>query len=137
MKEMHDLEQKLCEELKELTKRGVNHGNLDLIDKLTHSLKSVKTIIAMDEGYQGSQRSYLRSYDGSYDDGSYDSIDAYEYDGRRRDALGRYSRDGQRTSYRSMDDGKSRFLDKLANMAEGAPDRESREAIHNLIDQIK
>ena len=51
---------------------GMSTGDLDTIDKLTHTLKSVKGVLHMDDGYSG-----------RYDRGSY---------ARNRDSMGRYSR---------------------------------------------
>ena len=65
-------------------------GDLDYLDKLTHTLKSVKTTIAMMEsegdGYSGR---YSPMYGGSYMGRSYGNSYA-----RRRDSMGRYTRDG-------------------------------------------
>lgn len=56
MHKMEELKEMLCEELDKITKKGeLSAGSLDVIDKLTHSIKSIATIIAMDEaqGYDG------------------------------------------------------------------------------------
>ena len=53
-------------------------ADLDVIDKLTHGIKSVKTTMAM-----------MDAEDGSYSDGSYRRPYGDSY--RRRDAMGRYS----------------------------------------------
>ncbi len=89
-------------------------SDIDIVDKLTHSLKCIKTSIAMieAEGEEGgsSRRSYARegsyrSYDGgsmrSYDGGSYDYS---ERRGRDRDT-GRYvSRDGGYSGHDGVED---------------------------------
>ena len=53
MEYLYDLKDMLCRELKEYAKKGeLSAGSLETIDKLTHSLKSVVTIMAMeDSGY--------------------------------------------------------------------------------------
>lgn len=53
MQAMHELKDMLCDELDELVKSGkLTINNIDVIDKLTHSIKSLVTIIAMeDSGY--------------------------------------------------------------------------------------
>ena len=62
MNKMYELRDMLCEELDNITEQGeITTGSLDIINKLTHSIKSIDTIIAMDEA----------SYDGSYRDGRY------------------------------------------------------------------
>ena len=53
MEYMHELKDMLCEELERIADKGeLTAGSLETIDKLTHSIKSIATIIAMDEaGY--------------------------------------------------------------------------------------
>ena len=59
-------------------------ADLDELDKLTHSIKSVKTTIAMMDAEGGSYRDGDRS-ERMYNDG-------YGSYGRRRDSMGRYTR---------------------------------------------
>lgn len=75
MKELHDLKERLVDELKDYGRKDMTSGNLDVIDKLTHTIKNLCKIIE-DEGYSG-------TYPYAYSDGSYT---------RRRDSMGRYSR---------------------------------------------
>ena len=71
---MHKLRDMLEKELHAITDKGeLSAGSLDIIDKLTHSIKSIDTIMAM----EGS----------SHDEG---------YSTRKRDSMGRYSRDEYR-----------------------------------------
>lgn len=111
-------------------------GDADYIDKLLHSLKSVKAVIKMeeeadmDDGY--SERMYSRGYDrggsyrGSYGDGSYGR-------GRmnaRRDSMGRYS----------GNDGYSRggnMIDELRELMQDAPDQETRQDMQRLIQKME
>ena len=73
-------------------------SDVDYIDKLTHTMKSIKGVMHMEDGYSGTGYPMGGSYDdrgsyrmrGSYRDGS------YARGGRmnaRRDSMGRYSRD--------------------------------------------
>lgn len=65
MHKMEELKEMLCRELEEITKKGeLSAGSLDAVDKLTHSIKSIETIMAMnDYSQEGSNRgSYRRSY---------------------------------------------------------------------------
>ena len=107
-------------------------GDSDYIDKLTHSLKSVKAVMKMDEeadmddGYSGyprdgySTRMY-RSHDGSYGRGR----------GRyaNRDSMGRYS----------SNDGYSRgnMVDELRDLMNDAPDADTRQELQNLIRKME
>lgn len=82
MHKMEELRKMLCDELEDTTKRGeLNPSSLDAIDKLTHSIKSIDTIMAM-AGYSN-EGSYGHSYEGSYARGR----------NARRDSMGRYSKD--------------------------------------------
>ena len=71
----HEMLERLCEmvsdELSKVTnkveKTELSAGMLEYIDKLTHTLKSIKTIMAMEEGASYDNGSYRGSYDGSYD----------------------------------------------------------------------
>ena len=97
MHEMEELKQMLCDELEKITRKGeLSAGSLDAVDKLTHSIKSIETIMAMNDYSEESGRG--RSYDGSYDDNYGRSYRGRSYargNGRRsRDYSGRrYSRD--------------------------------------------
>ena len=69
-------------------------GDLDYLDKLTHSIKSIKTTLAMmeseedEDGYSG----YYMPYGRTYADGmSNRSMRGNSY-ARRRDSMGRYAR---------------------------------------------
>lgn len=89
MHAMEELRDMLCEELEKLTKtKELSAGSLDAVDKLTHSIKSIDTIMAMEEaGY---------SNDGSYDNGMHNYSGARGRNGyARRDSMGRYSREGR------------------------------------------
>ena len=101
--------EELCEiitqHLRESTdrlKRGgdMSMADIDIIDKLTHSLKCIKTTLAMMESEGGESR---RSYDGG---NSMRRSYADEYSNRRgRDSMGRYvSRDGGYSSHDGIED---------------------------------
>lgn len=93
---LHDLCEVISRELEDanekIRKAGgkISAGDLEYIDKLTHSLKSIKTTIAMmeaedEDGY--SNRGYMPYYGGGM-----------SYAGRmnaKRDSMGRYSREGR------------------------------------------
>ena len=80
MHKMEELKEMLCEELDKITKKGeLSAGSLDVIDKLTHSIKSIETIMAMDE--------YSDDYSGGYSYARGTGRNA------KRDSMGRYSSD--------------------------------------------
>ena len=86
--------------------------DIDLVDKLTHTLKCIKTSIAMIEAEEeeggASRRSYARegSYRGSaYDGGSMRSYDGYSGMRGRSPRTGRYvSREGGYSGHDGIED---------------------------------
>ena len=72
MEYYHDLKKMLCKELEEIVRQGeLSTGDLDVVDKLTHSIKSLVTIMAMeDSGYSYGVRKY-DGYDRKYYDDRY------------------------------------------------------------------
>jgi len=117
-------------------------SDLEYVDKLTHTLKSIKTTMAMceaDEGgasgraeasrdggsYRGSNRgeSYRdgNSRRGRYQGGSY---------ARRRDSMGRYTRDGGS----SRDSGE--FREALEEALDSAPSEQIRMQLERMMSQM-
>lgn len=129
MAKMEELKEMLCEELDKIAKKGeLSTGSLDVIDKLTHSIKSIDTIMAMeDAGY--SERGYSRNDGRMMRGNSYDRGNSYAR-GRgsdaKRDSRGRYSSDY------AMDD----LHDKLQDMMEEASNEREREAIRKVMNMI-
>lgn len=132
MRYMKDVKDMLCEELEKIAQKGeLTTGALDAVDKLTHSIKSIVTIMAMEDSGYSSDGSYRGSYRGQSEDGSYDG-GSYESSYRRGRSMttgryisrasGRYSRDGMR--------------EKLEEMMENAPDDHTRQEIQRLIDKM-
>lgn len=132
---MHKIEQMLCDELDAIADDGkLTRDSLNDIEKLTHSLKSLKTVMAMEE-YSGDD--YSRDYSRDYSN---------DYSGRmssRRDSMGRYSRDNgnsYRNSYRSErysrmsgDD----MMGMLDQMLRDATDTKERQAIQKIMDHME
>ncbi len=143
MKAMEDLREMLCKELEEITmKGGLTAGDLDAVDKLTHSIKSIDTIMAMEESYSAggyNAGGYNRSgyNNGGYSNGNYGGNYNRGYSARgrggnaRRDSRGRYARGMYR------DGGKSHMVQMLQEMMEDAPDEKTRMAIESAISQME
>ena len=134
MHEMEKLREMLCDELEKITERGeLSAGNLDAADKITHSIKSIDTILAMEEsGYSSdSGRNYRRgsSYR-SYNRGS--SYARGRGSNARRDSMGRYSSDGY-----SWDDGKEDLIQQMRELAESAGDSKTKQDIEKLISKME
>lgn len=141
MEYMHELKEMLCEELEKIAREGeLTAGSLETVDKLTHSIKSIATIMAMEDSdysYEDGNMgggSMNRSYrGGSYRGGSY---------AQRRDSRGRYSREGRsRNSYArrgySRDEETGKMVEKLEKMMEQTQDQNVKQAIEQAIDTIE
>jgi hypothetical protein len=153
-KELYELCETIKEEIGEanekIKKAGgkLSAGDVDYIDKLTHTLKSIKAVMAMmedeEDDYSG-RMSYARggrggSYRGSsyrYDDGMMGGGSYARGDNRgrgsnaRRDSMGRYS---------SRMDGYSRHgdvVESLREVMEEAPDDRTRMEIQRLIEKME
>jgi hypothetical protein len=121
----YDIKKMLCKELDEERDKGrINDiGDLKTIDLITHSLKSITTIIAMEENeYEGKSGHYpMPPYiygHNSFDDGMSSA--------QRRNAMGQYSRGDSYDSYamrRSRDNGMAEELRELMGRAK---DEETR-----------
>ena len=130
MKELYDLKEMLCDELKVYGKKGdLTAGSLDVIDKLSHALKSVETIIAMEEADgEYSSRYYYdsRPMDGTRD-GRGDSYARGRRGNVRRDSMGRYSRDDEMDS----------LVENLRELMDDAPNDHVRSEIHKVVKKIE
>lgn len=110
------LRDNLMDELESFADRPINERDLEFVDKLSHAIKCIDTVCAM-EGYDGySGRTYRDNYSGRMyrDNYSYGNI------GSRRgySNLGRYSRDEAK--------------DRLVNEMESMMNEVSPEAQHAI-----
>ncbi len=112
--------------------RELTGGMLETIDKLAHTIKSVATIDAMEgagysnDGYSNTDRMAFRS-------GNYNSN--YSNAGRKRDSMGRFSREG---SYGySRGDARSELMDHLHGMMDMAESDHTRQMIQKWIKQAE
>lgn len=74
MRELYELKDKLCDELKRYSNMELSAGSLDIIDKLTHSIKNLDKVIDV-EGYSN-RESMGRDNMGRYSRG-YSRHDGY------------------------------------------------------------
>lgn len=139
--ELHELCETISREIGDANEKiraaggKLSAGDVDYIDKLTHTLKSIKSALAMmeDESGEYSSRSYPDGMGGSYRTyprmymrgGSYAR-------GRnaRRDSMGRYSREG---GY-SRDGG---MVEELRELMEDAPNETIKREMQRLVDKIE
>ena len=128
LKELRELKETIGNEIaqanQEIRKSGgdLNTGDIEMIDKLTHAMKSLVTTCAMleaDEEYSGKYYYGRRNgYSGNY--GSY----AKERDGR-------IIRDGRNGYSRGVD-----WTEQLRVMMDEAPDEATRVDIKRLMDRM-
>lgn len=129
MKKLYDLKDKLCEELEEIARKpDMGPGDLELIHKLTDTIKNIGKIEMLEEegGYSqedgqdgggyGRGVSYARGR-GGYNRGARNT---------RRDSRGRYSRD----------DGRSEMMEHLEMALDSASDQD-RETIKRFMRQLE
>lgn len=114
MKSMYDLRDMLCKELEEITRKGeLGAGDLDIVHKLTDTIKNIDKIEAMEDDGYSSRR------------------DEYDMRGRGRRGThyvrGHYSRDG------AMD----KMKRQLQEMLDDADDDSIRRAIQRCMDTIE
>lgn len=111
-------------------------ADVDYIDKLTHTMKSIKTTIAMAEAEERDGESGYYPYMGgyrSYGDGN-SMRRGVRSNARRRDSMGRYSRENR--SY-SRADAKADMVDDLRELMEDAPDERTRMRFKEFIREIE
>lgn len=134
MHELYEIKDMLMNELKQYGNKGeLTSGTLDVVDKLTHSIKNIDKIIEVcEEDEEYSSRGYMRG--GSYGRGrmSYDDGMSYAR-GRnaRRDSMGRYSRTG---SY-SMNSGE--MVESLREMMQDAPNDQIKMEMQKLVQKME
>lgn len=123
---LKELKNMLCDELEEITRKGeLTAGSLETVDKLTHSIKSIDTIIAMDESGYSEDRMYENN--SSYARG--------RGRGARRDSMGRYS--SRRMRGYSRDGGKDEMIEHLREMWDESEDPHVKSAIKRCIEDME
>ena len=128
----YSLKKMLCRELEDVVKKGeLSAGDLDVVDKLTHSIKSLVTIMAMEEGGYSNDGSYDNYGNGGMNGGSYNSYRGYS-SRRGRDSMGRYT-SGRRYSRDEAKDEVMRHLEKAMTGASG----EQRKIIQDAVEELK
>lgn len=107
----HEAKEILERALEDVVRKGeVTSGNLDIIDKLTHAIKSVDTINAMEKR--------------TYAEDSFDNEPRYY--GAKRDRMGRYSRGD-----------KDELIAEMYELKKMASDEHIKHKIDNLIAELR
>ena len=125
MKYMYELKDKLCKELDEIARKPeMGAGDLEIIHKLTDTIKNLDKIEMLEDGGYSQAGDWEMEGRGSYNRGS-------SYRGRKRDSMGRYSRDGRmmRGGYRdgrmySRAEAKEDIMDQIEDMMGDADEKE-------------
>ena len=143
MKTMESLRDKFCEELEKIDRKPeMGAGDLELAHKLTDTIKNIDKICIMDESGEYSQAGDWEAR-GRFGD-MYSREGGNSYAGRRRDSMGRYSRegDGMRggNSYRGGRGGYSRdggMMEHVDMMMDEAETDEQRDMIRRFKKQLE
>lgn len=125
MEELYKLKEMLCDELEQYGRKGeLTTGSLDVVDKLAHAMKSIATVIAMEEA----EGEYSQSDGGRYNmrGNSY----ARRGGNTRRNSMGRYSREGYSGAVDDM-------VDKLNDLMQDAPNEDVRHEIKRLVSKVE
>lgn len=138
MHKLYDLKEKLCDQLEEYADKDLTAGSLDVVDKLTHTIKNLDKIIEKceEDEYSNTYNDDMSMRGGSYMRG--DNRGSYARGGRRnvrRDSMGRYSGEmhANERGY-SRNDG---IISDLHELMNEAPDEKSRMEIQKLIQKME
>ena len=136
MEYMHELKEKLCDELEEIARKGeFSAGDLEAVHKLTDTIKNLDKIEMLEDG------GYSQAGDWEIEGRAYNRGNSYAR--RKRDSMGRYSRDGRmmRGGYRdgrmySRAEAKDEIMEKIEDMMEDADPKE-KEILRRTMDQLE
>ena len=132
MEYMHELKEKLCDELEEIASKGeLGAGDLEIIHKLTDTIKNLDKVEMLEDGGYSQAGDWEADMRGTYGRGS-------SYRGRKRDSMGRYARDGRmmRGGY-SRHDAKEAMMDQMEDLMAQAGSEKEREAIRRCMNQLE
>lgn len=132
MEYMYELKDKLCKELDEIARKPeMGAGDLEIIHKLTDTIKNLDKIEMLEDGGYSQAGDWEADMRGTYGRGS-------SYRGRKRDSMGRYSREGRggRGGY-SRHDAKEAMMEQMEMLMEQAGSEREREAIRRCMGQLE
>ena len=136
MKALYELKDKPQDELDEIARKPeMGAGDLELVHKLTDTIKNIDKICALEEdgGY---------SEAGDYEGASYGRGSSYANRGKHyvrghysRDGRGGYSRDGRMGGY-SRHDSKEAMMEQAQEMMDNATTERERDAIRRFMSEL-
>ena len=137
MEYMHELKEKLCDELEEIARKGeFSAGDLEAVHKLTDTIKNLDKIEMLEDG------GYSQAGDWEIEGRAYNRGNSYAR--RKRDSMGRYSRDGRmmRGGYRdgrmySRAEAKEDMMEQMEDLMAQAGSEKEREAIRRCMNQLE
>ena len=132
------LHEQVSDLIRKIKNNGMSTGDLEKLDKLTHSLKSVKSTMKMEqedeEDYSGRYPYWMG---GTYADGNGGSMNTGSYArgrGRnaRRDSMGRYSSRG----YSRAEGDMAEIVEELKGMMSDLPEDKQRE-VQRFVEKVE
>lgn len=132
MEYMYELKDKLCKELDEIARKPeMGAGDLEIIHKLTDTIKNLDKIEMLEDGGYSQAGDWEADMRGTYGRSS-------SYRGRKRDSMGRYSREGRggRGGY-SRHDAKEAMMEQMEMLMDQAGSEREREAIRRCMGQLE
>lgn len=134
---MYELKDKLCKELDEIARKPeMGAGDLEIIHKLTDTIKNLDKIEMLED-----DGGYSQAGDREIEGLAYNRGNSYAR--RKRDSMGRYSRDGRmmRSGYRdgrmySRAEAKDDIMEKIEDMMDDADPKE-KEILRRAMDQLE
>ena len=136
--DLYDLCETVAKEIGEANKKieaaggKLTGADIDYIDKITHAMKSIKSVIMIAENDENGESGYY-PYMGGYR--SYENMRGGGRSNQRRDSRGRYSRDN-RGGY-SRDDSRENMVMELRELMRDAPYEHTRMRFRRFIDEIE
>ena len=133
MEYLYDLKEKLCKELEEYAqKSNMNAGDLEMVHKLTDTIKNVDKIMMLEEG--GYSQAADMDSPSSYARGSSYANRGKHYVRGHYSRDGGYSRDG-RGGY-SRHDSKESMMEQAQEMMDNATTERERDAIRRFMSEL-
>ena len=135
MEYMHELKEKLCDELEEIARKGeLGAGDLEIVHKLTDTIKNLDKIEMLEDG------GYSQAGDWEIEGRAYNRGSSYAR--RKRDSMGRYSRDWRDDRMMpnrmySRADAKDEMMDQMEDLMNKAGSEREREAIRRCMNQLE
>lgn len=126
------LHEQISDLIRKIKNNGMSTGDLEKLDKLTHSLKSVKGTMQMEqadeEGYSG-YYPYMGGYGYENRNGGASRGSQGGSYARKRDRMGRYSGE---YGYSRND-----LADKMRELMNDAPDDRTRQEIQRMVEKLE